>query len=77
MLGLECIQTRYPTIDRDNNLKEGTGLRRSHMLVSEKSSPGPGHGTGTGTAGSTLDSPETRNSRDRSLAENSPLAPSD
>ena len=55
---LECIQTKYPTIDRDNNLKEGTGLRkrRSPRLVSEKSSPGPGHGTGTGTAGSTVDS---------------------
>ena len=66
---------KISTIDRDNNnLKEGTGLRRSPMLVSEKSSHGsPGHGTGTGgTAGSTLDSPETRNSRDRSLAENSP-----
>ena len=39
------------------------------MLVSEKSSHGsPGHGTG-GTSGSTVDSSETRNSRDRSLAE--------
>ena len=67
---------KISTIDRENNLKEGTGLRRSPMLVSEKSSHGsPGHGTGTGTDGSTLDSPETRNSRDRSLAENSPLAP--
>ena len=76
MLELECIQTRYPTIDRDKNLKGGTGLRRSPMLVSEKSSHGsPGHGTGTGTDGSTLDSPETRNSRDCSLAENSPLVP--
>ena len=78
MLELECIQTKYPTIDRDNNLKEGTGLRkrRSPRLVSEKSSHGsPGHGTGTGTDGSTLHSPETRNSRDRSLAENSLLAP--
>ena len=69
---------KISTIDRDNNLKEGlgTGLRRSPMLVSEKSSHGsPGHATGTGTAGSTVDSPETRNSCDRSLAENSPLAP--
>ena len=67
---------KISTIDRDNNVKEGTGLRRSSMLVSEKSSHGsPGHGTGTGIAGSTVGSPETRNSRDRSLAENSPLAP--
>ena len=54
---------KISTIDRDNNSKEGTGLRRSPMLVSEKSSHGsPGHGTGTGIAGSTVDSPnhETR-----------------
>ena len=63
---------KISTIDRDNNLKEGTGLRRSPMLVSEKSSHGsPGHGTG-GTAGSTVDSPESRNNR--SLTENSPLS---
>ena len=63
-------------IDRDNNLKEGTGLRRPLMLVSEKSSHGsPGDGTATATAGSTVDSPESRNSRDCSLAENSPLVP--
>ena len=42
---------KISTIDRDNNSKEGMGLRRSPMLVSEKSSHG--HGTGTGTAGST------------------------
>ena len=67
---------KISAIDRVNNLKEGTGLRRSPMLVSEESSHGStGHCTRTGTAGSTVDSPESRSSRDCSLAENSPLAP--
>jgi hypothetical protein len=54
---------KISTVDRDT--KEATGLRRSPMLVSEKS-PGPG------TAGSTVDSPESRKSR--SFAEHSPLS---
>ena len=51
---------KISTVDRD--IKEETGLRRSPMLVSEKS-PGPG---------STVSSPETRKSR--SIADHSPLA---
>ena len=55
------VQTnKISTVDRDT--KEGTGLRRSPMLVSEKSA-GPG---------STVDSPDTRKSR--SIADHSPLA---
>ena len=55
------VQTKkISTVDRD--AKEGTGLRRSPMLVSEKSA---GHG-------STVDSPETRKSC--SIADHSPLS---
>ena len=55
---------KISTVDRDT--KEGTGLRRTPMLVSEKSA-GPGSTTTT-----TVDSPDTRKSR--SIADQSPLA---
>ena len=69
---------KISTVDLDNNnanLKEGTGpgLRRSPMLVSEKSGSGnsPRPETDSGTAGSiTVDSPDTGKSH--SLAESSP-----
>ena len=56
------VQTnKISTVDRDT--KEGTGLRRSPMLVSEKSAIRPS---------STAGSPETRKSP--SFAEPSPLS---
>ena len=72
---------KISTVDLDGNnnnninLKEGTGtgLRRSPMLVSEKSGSGnsPRPETDSGTAGSiTVDSPDTGKSH--SLAESSP-----
>ena len=73
---------KISTVDLDGNnnnnnanLKEGTGtgLRRSPMLVSEKSGSGnsPRPETDSGTAGSiTVDSPDT--GKTHSLAESSP-----
>ena len=56
------VQTnKISTVDRDST-KEGMGLRRSPMLLSEKSAE----------HGSTVGSPETRKSH--SIADHSPLA---